>query len=66
MAPGMTLLEAISMASGTTDFANTKKMYILRNEGGKRSKIPVRYKEALKGNESFNVLLKPDDTIVVP
>jgi polysaccharide export outer membrane protein len=54
------------MASGTTDFANTKKMYILRNEGGKRSKIPVRYKEALKGNQSFNVLLKPDDTIVVP
>jgi polysaccharide export outer membrane protein len=66
MAPGMTLLEAISMAGGTTDFANTKKMYILRNEGGKRSKIPVRYKEALKGNESCNVLLKPDDTIVVP
>ena len=66
MAPGMTLLEAISMAGGTTDFANTKKMYILRNEGGKRSKIPVRYKGALKGNESCNVLLKPNDTIVVP
>jgi polysaccharide export outer membrane protein len=66
MAPGMTLLEAISMAGGTTDFANTKKMYILRNEGGKRSKMPVRYREALKGNESCNVLLKPDDTIVVP
>lgn len=66
MAPGMTLLEAISMAGGTTDFANTKKMYILRNEGGKRSKIPVRYKEALKGYESCNVLLKPDDTVVVP
>jgi polysaccharide biosynthesis/export protein len=66
MAPGMTLLEAISMAGGTTDFANTKKMYILRNEGGKRSKIPVRYNEAVKGNESCNVLLKPADTIVVP
>jgi polysaccharide biosynthesis/export protein len=66
MAPGMTLLEAISMAGGTTDFANTRKMYILRNEGGKRSKIPVRYKEALNGNQSYNVLLKPADTIVVP
>jgi polysaccharide export outer membrane protein len=66
MAPGMTLLEAISMAGGTTDFANTKKMYILRNEGGKRLKIPVRYKDALNGNESCNVPLKPDDTIVVP
>src|SRR6516164_6452852 len=35
MAPGMTLLEAISMGGGPTDYANTKKMYILRNEGGK-------------------------------
>jgi polysaccharide export outer membrane protein len=66
MAPGMTLLEAISMGGGPTDYANTKKMYILRNEGGKRLKIPLRYKEALKGDQSCNVLLKPDDTIVVP
>jgi len=29
-------------------------------------KIPVRYREALKGNQSWNVLLKPADTIVVP
>jgi polysaccharide export outer membrane protein len=66
MAPDMTLLEAISVAGGPTDFANTKKIYILRNEDGKRLKIPVRYKEALKGNESCNVPLKPGDTIVVP
>jgi polysaccharide export outer membrane protein len=66
MAPGMTLLEAISSAGGPTDFANTKKMYILRKEGGKPLKIPVRYKQALKGDQSYNVLLKPDDTIVVP
>jgi polysaccharide export outer membrane protein len=66
MAPEMTLLEAISIAGGPTDFANTKKIYILRNEGGKHLKIPVRYREALKGNQSCNVLLKPADTIVVP
>jgi polysaccharide export outer membrane protein len=66
MAPGMTLLEAISMGGGPTDYANTKKMYILRNEGGKHLKIPVRYKEALKGNQSCNVPLKPGDTIVIP
>jgi polysaccharide export outer membrane protein len=66
MAPDMTLLEAISIAGGPTDFANTKKIYVLRNEGGKHVKIPVRYKEALKGNQSCNLLLKPNDTIVVP
>jgi polysaccharide export outer membrane protein len=66
MTPEMTLLEAVSIAGGMTDYANSKKIYILRNEGGKHLKIPVRYKEALKGDQSCNLILKPDDTIVVP
>jgi polysaccharide export outer membrane protein len=66
MTPEMTLLEAISIAGGPTDYANTKKIYILRSEGGKHVKIPVHYKEAIKGDSSSNLLLKPDDTIVVP
>jgi polysaccharide biosynthesis/export protein len=66
MTPGMTLLEAISSAGGLTDYANSKKMYVLRDEGGVHQKIPVRYKDALKGNTAFNLSLKPGDTIVVP
>jgi polysaccharide export outer membrane protein len=66
MTPGMTLLEAISIAGGPTDYANTKKIYILRNESGKHVKLPVHYKEALKGDNAYNLALKPDDTIVVP
>ena len=67
MTPGMTLLEAISAAGGLTDFANTKKMYVLRNEKtGPQTRIPVKYKEALKGNPTFNIALKSGDTIVVP
>ena len=66
MTPEMTLLEAISIAGGPTDYANTKKIYILRNEAGNHLKIPVRYKEALKGNQTCNLRLKPNDTIVVP
>ena len=66
MTPGMTLLEAISSAGGLTDFANSKKIYILRNEAGTHQKIPVRYKDALKGDTTLNLLLKPGDTIVVP
>ena len=66
MTPGMTLLEAISSAGGLTDFANAKKIYILRNEAGTHQKIPVHYKEALKGDTALNLLLKPGDTIVVP
>lgn len=66
MTPGMTLLEAIASAGGLTDYANAKKIYILRDEAGKHQKIPVRYKEALKGASELNLVLKPGDTIVVP
>ena len=66
MTSGMTLLDAIASAGGVTDYANTKKIYILRNEGGKHERIPVHYKEALKGNSEFNLILQPGDTIVVP
>jgi polysaccharide export outer membrane protein len=66
MTPGMTLLEAISSAGGLTDYANARKMYILRGEGGKQQKIPVQYKNALKGNVELNLALRAGDTIVVP
>jgi hypothetical protein len=45
---------------------HTKKIYILRDEAGKHEKIPVHYKEALKGDSELNLVLKPGDTIVVP
>ncbi len=66
MAPDMTLLEAISSAGGLTEFANKKKIYILRDEGGKRRRIPVQYKKALQGNLACDLPLKAGDTVVVP
>ncbi len=66
MTSGMTLLQAIATAGGLTQFANSKKIYILRNDGGKQQKIPVQYKQALRGDGSLNLTLNPGDTIVVP
>jgi polysaccharide export outer membrane protein len=66
MTSGMTLLDAIAAAGGLTDYANAKKMYILRDEAGKHEKILLHYKEALKGDSQFNLILEPGDTIVVP
>jgi polysaccharide export outer membrane protein len=66
MTPGMTMLEAIGSAGGLTDYANAKKIYILRDESGKHLKIPVHYKQALKGDSTEDLALKPGDTIVVP
>jgi polysaccharide export outer membrane protein len=66
LTPGMTLLQAIATAGGVSEFANAKKMYILRTEGGKQQKIPLQYKQALRGDSSLNITLNPGDTIVVP
>lgn len=66
LTPGMTLLDAIGAAGGLTDFANKKKIYILRLDNGKSQRIPVHYKKALKGNMADNVALQAGDTIVVP
>lgn len=66
MTPNMTLLEAISSAGGLTEFANKKKIYVLRDVEGKRQRIAVHYKQALAGDLSFDLPLKPGDTIVVP
>jgi polysaccharide export outer membrane protein len=66
MTPGMTLLQAIATAGGLTPYANSRKIYILRSEGGKQQKLPVQYKQALRGDASLNLILNPGDTIVVP
>lgn len=63
--PGMTVLQALSSAGGFTQFANLKKIYVLRVENGKQEKLPFNYKVALsKGDQ--NIFLKAGDTIVVP
>lgn len=67
MLPHMTVLQALSTCGGFTQFANTKKIYILRVEDGKQVKIPVNYKEVVSGRKpEENILLLAGDTIVVP
>ena len=64
--PNMTVLQGLA-TSGLTQFANTKKIYVLRSVNGVQQKLPVNYKHLIKGEEmSQNIVLKPGDTIVVP
>jgi polysaccharide export outer membrane protein len=62
----LTVLQAISSAGGLSQFANSKKIYVLRTEAGKQRKIAFNYKQALKGESNQNVSLQAGDTIVVP
>ncbi len=63
--PNMTALQALTSASGFTQFANPKKIYVLRNENGKQVKHPFNYKAVLDGKQD-DIPLQPGDTIVVP
>jgi polysaccharide biosynthesis/export protein len=58
-----TVFEAISRAGGLNEFANQKKIYVLR--GSKR--IRFNYHDVLRGkNMDQNIMLQPGDHIVVP
>jgi len=63
--PNMTALQALTGAGGFTQFSNTKKIYVLRNESGKQVKHPFNYKAVLDGKQD-DIPLQPGDTIVVP
>jgi polysaccharide export outer membrane protein len=66
MLPNMTVLQALSSA-GISQFANTKRIYVLRTQNGKQEKLPVNYRKLVKGELiEQNYLLQPGDTIVVP
>jgi polysaccharide export outer membrane protein len=66
MLPNMTVLQALSSA-GLNQFANTKRIYVLRTVNGKQQKLPVNYRKLVKGEEiEQNYILQPGDTIVVP
>jgi polysaccharide export outer membrane protein len=58
-----TILEALSKAGGLQDFAQKKKIYVLRGS----TKIPFNYKDVINGkNMDQNIPLQPGDQVVVP
>ena len=63
----MTVLQAISAAGGLAQFANGKKIYILRTLNGRQQRLAFNYNEVIKGDHpEQNIFLKPGDTVVVP
>ncbi len=65
--PNMTVLQALTSAGGFTQFAKIKRVYVLRVEGGKQTKIPFNYKAVIEGKKpGENVELQSGDTVVVP
>ncbi len=64
--PNATVLDALASAGGPAQFANRKKIFILRNEDGKQVRYDFNYQRAIRGDLSQDIALQPGDTIVVP
>ena len=62
-----TVLQMLSLAGGVGEFADAKKIMIMRTEGGKQLALKFNLRDVQKGkNLQQNIDLKPGDTIVVP
>ena len=63
----MTILQALAEAGGLTDYAKKKKIYLLREQSGKQTRIAFDYEAVVKGQSTEqNIHVLPGDTIVVP
>jgi polysaccharide biosynthesis/export protein len=61
----VTMLDALAMAGGFKDFANTKNIIIQRSTPTGLQRIPFNYKDAVK-RDSKPVFVQPADIIIVP
>jgi len=61
------VMQLIAMAGGLREYANSKKIIIMRTESGRAISLPFNYRDVTTGKRlEQNVELKPGDTVVVP
>jgi polysaccharide export outer membrane protein len=62
-----TVLQLIATAGGLQEYADSKKIIIVRSENGKSSTSSFNYNDVVEGkNLKQNIDLKPGDTVIVP
>lgn len=65
--PQVDVLQALSMAGGTTPFADLDNIRILRRKQSIQSALSFSYKDVIRGrNLQQNVMLRSGDVVVVP
>ena len=61
------VMQLIAMAGGLREYANSKKIIIMRTDKGRPISLPFNYRDVTSGKRlEQNVELKPGDTVVVP
>ena len=62
-----TVMQALALAGGIQEFADSKNIIVMRTENGRPVAYRFNYKEVVKRkNLKQNIELKPGDTVVVP
>lgn len=65
--PSVNVMQALSMAGGTTAFASLNNIIILRRAAGGQVALPFHYNDVIHGKElQQNVDLQAGDIVVVP
>jgi polysaccharide export outer membrane protein len=63
----MTVLQAISVAGGLLEYADADNIVVLRKENGKERTFKFNYKDVIRGKKlEQNIVLLPNDTVIVP
>lgn len=63
----MNVLQALNAAGGLTEYAKKRKIYVLRSENGKQTRLPFDYTAVIRGEHpEQNIELQLNDTVVVP
>jgi len=65
--PRVDVMQALSMAGGTTPFASLNNIVILRRKGASQTALSFHYSDVAKGKDlAQNIQLESGDVVVVP
>jgi polysaccharide export outer membrane protein len=65
--PRVDVIQALSLAGGTTAFASPSEIFVLRRDHGQQRRLPFNFDAVMRGRDlEQNVLLRSGDVVVVP
>jgi len=65
--PRVDVMQALSLAGGTTAFASPNDIFVLRRENGQQRRMPFNFGDVVRGRGlEQNVVLRSGDVVVVP
>jgi polysaccharide export outer membrane protein len=67
MNPQVNVLQALSLAAGTTPFAKLDSIILIRGSGATQTTLPFKYSQVTEGKAlGQNIMLEAGDVVVVP